>query len=340
MYTIVGGGLAGTFLAARLLQAGSRVSLYEGELTGAATRIAAGLINVITGRLGAKTWLADTLLHDLWAFFATPPFDALRPLIHEVPVYRPFSDIAEYNKWTGRTGDPEYAPYADFQAEPVRADLLRNPLGGIWIQQCGWVDANALMHAMQATLVTHFGMELRHETYAATPDAHTILCSGWRVSAHFPNITPNKGDILRVYAPEWKLDFPISRKIYIIPQENDEYIVGATYEPSNNISEEEIYPSEAAKAEICEYLEAIIAKPYRVIAHHTGVRPTTSNFKPVLGRIISAESQTETNVFSGFGTKGLLYSAYMSQLMADFLLHDKALPKELLPTRFKPKAAL
>lgn len=335
MYHIVGGGLAGTFLAARLLQAGAAVTLWEGEMQGAATRVAAGLFNVITGRFGAKTWEADTLLHELKAFLAEPLFASLQAHVRYTPIYRPFTDISEYNKWTGRTGDEGFSTYVSFQAEPIPVEGLKNPHGGIWIQQCGWIDAGALVRELQSLLVAHLGLILRKETYQGEYNNQTILCSGWRASAHFPAIIPNKGDILRLYAPEWRIPHPISRKIYIIPQGNDEYVVGSTYEVLRQVSANDFSPSEAAKAEILSHVEAVMSKPYQVIAHDTGIRPTTPDRRPVLGKITSVFSGEETHIFSGFGTKGLLASAYTSQLMADFLLHGKPIPLEISASRFR-----
>ena len=59
---IIGGGLAGSFLALRLCLKGHSVYLFDEAISNSASRVAAGLFNVITGRYGAKSWEADFII--------------------------------------------------------------------------------------------------------------------------------------------------------------------------------------------------------------------------------------------------------------------------------------
>ncbi|HAI83825.1 MAG TPA: hypothetical protein DCL43_09160, partial [Chitinophagaceae bacterium] len=59
---IVGQGIAGTWLSYYLLQQQQRVLVIDDAQANAASRVASGVINPVTGRQVVTTWLADTLL--------------------------------------------------------------------------------------------------------------------------------------------------------------------------------------------------------------------------------------------------------------------------------------
>jgi len=61
-YIIVGQGLAGSLLAYELMQEGKLVCIVDEHHLGAASAVAAGIINPITGRRFAKSWRIDELL--------------------------------------------------------------------------------------------------------------------------------------------------------------------------------------------------------------------------------------------------------------------------------------
>jgi glycine/D-amino acid oxidase-like deaminating enzyme len=61
-YIIVGQGLAGTFLSWNLQRAGKKVLVIDQFRPQAASRIASGVINPITGRRMVRTWMIETLM--------------------------------------------------------------------------------------------------------------------------------------------------------------------------------------------------------------------------------------------------------------------------------------
>ncbi len=63
-YIIVGQGLAGSLLAHSLRKAGKSVLIVDSFKPNSSSRVAAGLINPVTGRRMVKTWQADTLLQN------------------------------------------------------------------------------------------------------------------------------------------------------------------------------------------------------------------------------------------------------------------------------------
>ncbi|MEM8899084.1 MAG: FAD-binding oxidoreductase [Bacteroidota bacterium] len=347
-YLIIGGGLAGTFMAVRLTLTGQKVILIDDEAPYGASKVAAGLFNVITGRFGARTWLADTLLEELTAFFQQEEISSLQEYIHYSPIYRPFKAVEEYNKWLGRATEEGYNHLVRFQESPLEVQKLHNELGGIMIKPCGWLDTVAFLKAAKTLLSTFSNFRCLQATLdldgwdteansvliegEEIEFDHLVLCEGYRLAQNplFPEvkIIPNKGEVLLINAPELQLPFVLSRKIYLIPLEEDTYVVGSTYQ--NKF--EDKGPTEWGKEEIRCHLEKAIKVPYRILAHYAGIRPTTPNRRPILG---THHTYKHIHLLGGFGTKGVLLSPYCSRLLTEKLLgKDPVIPDEIKLERF------
>jgi len=332
-FLIVGGGLAGTFLAARLLMRGQKVALADDADPYAASPVAAGLFNVITGRFGAKSWMADALVPELRRFLAKKEFASLQKFVHDSVIYRPFKEVEEYNKWTGRATDPSYKAWVDFEQIPQFSHWIENPLGGIMIKQCGWIDIPNFLKNLQQILIDQFSLEylqmkvekpMLNIQSKSLADAgsfdEVIFCSGYRAKEHalfqkLP-IIPNKGEVLQLEIPDLDLPFVLSKKVYLIPLGEQQFICGATYE--NQFSDPA--PTAQGREEICNHLEKVLKLPYKVVDHRAGIRPTTPNRRPVLG---THPEHAHVHFFGGFGTKGVLLAPHFSKVMADNLCGEE-----------------
>ena len=344
---ILGGGLAGSLLAFRLLTSGQQVTLIDDGAPASASRVAAGLFNVVTGRFGAKTWMADTLLDKLNAFFTNKTLTAYLHAVHYQKIYRPFKEVAEYNKWTSKAKNPEYAPLVRFREQPYREDVLHNPFGGIDILPCGWVDTKVLLTDLLAWFRTqpnfsYYPQEVAYRQIEVSKKSihlagcqisfdHLVFCEGYRASQNpfFPKlpVIPNKGELLRIEAPELQLDLVLSRKIYLIPLDNHHYLMGATYKKDFS----SLLPTQEGREEMTAHLRKAIKVPFRVLDQWAGIRPTTPDRRPILG---THPTHSCVHVMSGFGTKGLLYAPYFSEIMAKHLLEGASLPAAVSLDRF------
>jgi len=331
---IIGGGLAGTLMAARLCLEGVQVTLVDDRDPQAASRVAAGLYNIITGRAGAKTWMADTLVEELNAFFALEEFEELRQFRHQMPIYRPFHDVEDYNKWLGRSQEAAYAPWVRFHERPYRPDLIHNPFGGIMIEGCGWVEIGPMIEKLQAIL--EFRYHLRRLTGFLEPDSidlenrsiklraedlsytQIVFANGYKLTEHpyfegLP-IRPNKGETLLLESSA-VLPHAVVRKGYFIPSESG-IIAGSTYQNTFTSN----MPTEEGKQTILENFSGVINSPFNVIKHKAGIRATSPNRKPLIGTHPLGSSSIF--VLAGFGAKGLLFSFWSSKLLSKMLLDN------------------
>jgi glycine/D-amino acid oxidase-like deaminating enzyme len=331
-FIVLGGGLAGTMLAARLLYEKQKVTLIDDGQTETASRLAAGMFNILTGKYAKKTWMAEELLQGLTDFFSLSPFSELAQFIHYTPIYRAFKDVADYNQWLGLSADDIFQDTLRFQSAPIFPDQIHNNLGGIFIDKCGWLDIGNFVVALRKLLIEKLGLD--YHTAAVTSENirlyekkivldttelafdSLIFCQGAAIAKQdiwaIPLI-PNKGQILKIYAPTLELPYIFSGKVYILPTAPHYFTVGATYEWDYDSSS----PTEAGYQELCQHLSEIVKVAYQVLSHRAALRPTTHDRRPILG---THPSIPYLHVFSGFGTKGVLLSAFFSKEMADYLL--------------------
>ena len=61
-YLIIGQGICGTMLSWFLQQAGQRFLIIDNDLPDAPSKVAAGIINPVTGRRFAYSWMIDTVM--------------------------------------------------------------------------------------------------------------------------------------------------------------------------------------------------------------------------------------------------------------------------------------
>src|SRR5687768_9443239 len=137
---IVGQGLAGTWLAWELERAGISFEVVDAGHGKAASSLAAGIINPITGRRFVKSWRIETLLPAAGVAYREMEKAVGRPIWREIRVRRLFADDRERRLAHGKYERGELAPYV--VAPPDET--------GFWIEGAARADVAALLSATRA----------------------------------------------------------------------------------------------------------------------------------------------------------------------------------------------
>lgn len=331
---IIGGGLAGYFLAANLVKAGRTVTLIHNPNNVGASGVSAGLVNPLTGRQYVLTWKAMEFLEALDNFLKDPLFTPLAVHYHRVPVYRPFPDIYSSNEWVGKTAWPGYENLTEVEYNPWRPELLVNPHGGMIHLRSGWLDIPAFLQTLNQILsgtglFTEIKAQLAYESIS--PNTQEILIEG--MTHHYSNlifcegiqarnnpwfgvnIIPLKGQVLSIES-EGNSERIVSSGVFMIPLSNNEYRLGSTYERDY----QEEGPDEWGKNELLTEAKRWWIPPiHRVLKHDAGLRPTTLDRMPILGR---HESFPNLWIFNGLGAKGVLQGPGLARLLSQAILED------------------
>lgn len=160
---------------------------------------------------------------------------------------------------------------------------------------------------------------------------HTVILSDyWR---DIP-IHPVKGQISRYTAKErlnWKI--PIAASGYFARSGEKDFIVGGTYEHDFDNEHFDDKGIRILEDKLRRTMPALLEKS-SLTSQWSGIRASTPNRLPILG---PHPHKPNLYVFSGLGSKGLLYSKYTAELLAGFLIHQTKLPKEVDVNRFSSK---
>jgi len=347
-YLIIGQGLAGTLVTWFLQQAGQNVLVIDDPRPQAASRVAAGLINPITGRYYVKSWRFDELLPFARATYAQLEAELDISLNEERPILRSLLTPADENSWWARADDPDYRKYL------VKTPDLSNYHGKIHeahaygeVRQSGRAAVGRLVDAFSRKLDREgllLHRAIRHEDFDQQ-DGHwrfgdiqaraVIFCEGyWGKFNPFFSYLPfrgAKGEIFRVRIPGMAFKKILKNRIFVVPLERDLYWVGATME--NQFANEQ--PTEKGKAWLLDQLQQLLNTPFQVEEHLAGIRPTVKDRRPFLG---THPLLPGLAIFNGLGSKGTSLGPFFAKQLVDHLVSGNELDPEVDIRRFPIKS--
>ncbi len=354
-FLIIGQGLAGTLLGYRLEQAGHLVHYVDAPGQTAASAVAAGIVNPITGRRFVKSWRMDELLPELKSLYGELE-DALGvKLWHPMPLIRTLYNRGDVNDWQARSADPGYPEYMEDNPDPGRIPEVTEPVFAYaGVRHAGRVDVGLLVQAFRQRLVAAGRFIAEEFDYSRIPallgaDAgnlvmdqgtgkglaagydQVICCEGWRARYNpWFNYLPhggNKGQVLIIRTAVPLLASMFKHRIFLVPFSDSTYWIGAT---SENKFADELPTVEHGKF-LEDRLGEILKVPYEVVAHRAAVRPTVKDRRMFLGEHPDLPGLF---IFNGLGTKGASLAPLGSRWLAEHLLTGADLPDEVDIRRF------
>ena len=299
------------------------------------SKVAAGIINPVTGRRVVKSWRIDELIP-----FAKQTYQEIEKVIdqsvyHEVNIIRTMPNIEADNLWSTRSAWPDLEGYMLIQPE-VNAykDKLQSVFGFGEIQHSARVDTILLLEQYKEYFVQN-EMYLQEEfdfdaitlgedklSYKEYQAQKIIFCEGYQARSNpYFSYLPfelSKGEILIVKIPNASFLKIIKHKLFLVPLGNDLYWVGSSYDWDF----EDDSTTEAGKENLIQRLEASINLPYEIIQHKAAVRPSTKDRRPFIG--VHPEHPSLA-IFNGMGTKGTSLSPFLANQFANFLLGEEEL---------------
>ncbi|SFW80972.1 NAD(P)/FAD-dependent oxidoreductase [Chitinophaga sancti] len=343
-YLVVGQGIAGTMLSYSLMQAGASVLVIDEYKENSSSRVAAGVVNPVSGRRFTVAWLYDEIYP-----VALRTYREMEGLLG-LPVYK------ERDLWTVLPSEQLRAAFfdrttgLDYMRLPSSADVARydkwldQPFGAAIIKG-GTVLLQQLLPIWREYLKKHNSLlEERYQpsqlqakangvTYGDIQAKAMIFCDGAQTPLNpWFNAIPfllNKGEVLTVRVPGFETEDIVKRSISMVPVpgQNDIYWVGATFAWD--------YPNENPTAEKRIFLESglrqLLKVPYEVLDHQAAIRPSGTDRRPMLGMHPEMPS---LGLFNGLGTKGSSLAPAMAAQMTAHLLRNAPLAADTDIKRF------
>jgi len=279
-------GLAGCCLAWQRWFRGQPFTWEDDDREGASSRMAAGLINPVTGKNFNASWRLAEFLPEAEAFYTQVGEILGRRLWFPLPVWR-MVGAKEWDKIGGKLGD------AAEWIERVKEDVP------------GWRAAVILKGG--ARVATRGFCEGTREFFtssraSAPATARPVLCEGAAglIAGRLGSHRCAKGEILTVTAPSWRGDrIVIGGGGWLVPMGEGTFKAGSTYVWDQLDGR----PTPEGRARVEEILKLLGGDDFEVIANEAGVRPIVRKSQPVIGALEDGRV-----IFNGLGSKGSLYA--------------------------------
>lgn len=337
-YLIVGQGLAGTLLAWFLLSEKKSVKIIDHPRPNAASQVAAGIMNPITGHRFVKSWMienlfpfAETTYREIEAFLG-------QKFYYKKNIVRGIFLEKDEKAWWLRTADETYQKYFNENLDFGEFEgKIGEALSWCELTKSGQTDVPKLVNSFR----NHFKKEeiLDEQLFdyqeIITKDnsiiyknieaEKIIFCEGIEAEKNpwfgYLPFKGSKGEVLIIRIPNADFSRMLKHKIFLVPLGDNLYWTGSFYDRDYETEK----PTEKGRKYLEEKLRLALKIPFEIIEHKSAVRPTVKDRRPFLG--LHPEFP-QLAIFNGLGTKGASLGPYFAKEMTDFLVSGKALNRE------------
>ena len=342
-YIIVGVGLAGLSFCEQLKQNNKSFIVFDNASQKSST-VAAGLYNPVVLKRFTSVWKSKLQLEE-----ALPMYKRLEKrlnikLDYKLPVYRKFASVEEQNNWFAASDQPNLTHYLSTAMVNNTNQYIDAPFGFGEVKNTGRIDTKCLIEQYKKHLIkdallkqeafNYTNLEMDNGCFVSYKDVkakYIVFSEGFGVIKnsffkHLP-LVPAKGELIKIYAPELKMDFILKSNVFIVPLGKDFYLVGSTYnwdDLTHNISIK-------ARNELLKKLKACITCDFELIEQFAGIRPTVKDRRPLVG---VHNSFKNVYVLNGLGTRGVMIGPYIAKQLFDFIERKVPLDREININRF------
>ncbi|MGJ7033006.1 NAD(P)/FAD-dependent oxidoreductase [Niabella hirudinis] len=340
---IIGQGISGTFLSWFCHQAGVDFILIDEAVPNTPSKVAAGIINPVTGRRVVKVWLDDVIIP-----FAENAYNAMGaflnlPAITRTAIIDFFPNPFMKESFLRRLAQKEdyisllenEAPYTNYFNYEFGIGLIE-PAYIVHLQQLlpAWRAFLKQQHRLLEEPLD-FG-QLRVEGGSVHYKDHTadklLFCDGAAGAANpYFSLLPfalNKGEALIIEAPELPHGHLYKKSMLLAPMAEP----GIFWAGTNNIWDfENDNPTTDFRYSTEQTLNQWLKVPFKIHDHKASVRPATVERRPFAG---FHPLYTNIGILNGMGTKGCSLAPYFAHQLVEHLLHQQPLLPEADIARF------
>jgi len=340
-YIIVGSGLAG-ILFAEVLISNNKSFIVIDDASQQSSVVAGGLYNPVILKRFSEVWRAKEQL-DL----ALPVYKHLEDVLqvkldYKIPVKRLFNSVEEQNNWFIASDKSTLSEFLSTKIVSNDNQSIKADFGFGEVQQTGRIDTNAMINAFKEYLIKEqflnesfvydaLKQEANHIQYKNIEASYIIFAEGFGLKQnpffnHLP-LNGTKGELIIIHAPDLKIDYVLKSSVFLIPQGDNLYAVGATYEWTDKTNK----TTQKGKDELLKKLKAFLKCEFEIVDQVAGIRPTVIDRRPLVGQ---HSKHKRMFVLNGLGTRGVMIAPYVAQKLFDFIEYNVELHDEINITRF------
>lgn len=340
---IIGQGISGTFLSWFLHQSGEEFIVIDDEKPNASSRVAAGLINPVTGRRVVKVWMDDVILpfaerayRNIGAFLDVHPVDKKKIIDFFPNSFMKESFLKKLHQkedYIDLIGDEnflnEYFTY-EFGSGSI--------FPGYVIHLSNILPAwKKYLLSKQSFFEDIFDIDKlvvnNNKIFYKDIEADRIIfCDGADgFTNKYFSLLPfalNKGEAIIVEAPELPHEHIYKKSMILAPIAEQGYFWAGT----NYIWDfEDDQPTEAFRKSTEQNLNQWLKVPYKIVEHKASIRPATVERRPFAGL---HPVYKNVGILNGMGTKGCSLAPYFAHQLCDHIFRSIPLRKEADIARF------
>ncbi len=350
-YLIIGQGISGTWLSYYLQKEQKSFIVIDNNFSNAPSRIAAGIINPVTGRRHVEVWMADELLPFAWNaysqlgkelsitaisqkdiidFFPTPQMRlSFQQRVEEKGEY------ISLDETKGKLNDHFNYEFGYGEIKPVYTALLETILPA-WQQR---------LKEKKLLLGEEFDINQLHTKkegiqYKGITAGKIIFCDGnsSNTNPYFQQLpfAPNKGEALIIEVPGLPKENIYKKGMTLAPLQSlprQGGGMGASWWIGSSYAWE--FDNENPTAEFREKTEELLKSwlkvPFTFREHLCGIRPATLERRPFAGL---HPQHPNIGILNGMGAKGCSLAPFFAKQLTDHLLHHTAISPEADIRRF------
>jgi len=326
-YLIIGQGISGTWLSYYLQKANKSFIVIDNAQPNSASRVAAGIINPVTGRRIVKTWMIDELLS-----FLIPAYEELgnelnikaiekKSLIDFHPT--PQMKIA-FDERVKENADLLFHPDDQWQYQ----NIFNYELGFGEVDPCYVVNLKEILPAWRKKLLSN--SQLLEEDFEITElkqaDAginyknikaeKIFFCDGIHSSQNpfFKNLpfALNKGEAILIEATGIPSTHIFKKGMMLTSIQKDLFWLGSNYLwefPDDQ-------PTELFRKQTELLVRSWLKVPFKIVDHKASVRPANIERRPFVG---FHPTYKNVGILNGMGTKGCSLAPFFAKQLTDHL---------------------
>lgn len=327
---ILGGGFAGlavTWYILHYSKGSFTIDLYDpAPIAGGASGLSSGLLHMYTGKHARLAWEGEQCLKETHRLITVASQALSKPIVLSKGILRPAvnsQQIADFQHCAQNYTQTEW--WDKQRCEKKVAGLQLPPEGGgLYIKEGLTLDVRSYLQGLWQACAYH-GTQYHQQAMISGSDLaeyDRILVAMGPLTKNFPPlknlpIAPVKGQVAELKWPVHLKPLPFSlnsQKYIVMRPDHKSCLVGSTYE--HQFSTDKAEQEKALKEIMPQVLEFFPAlKNAEVLAVNAAFRASSPNHLPLVGKI-----SDKYYFFTGLGSKGLLYHAWVGKHVARALL--------------------
>jgi glycine/D-amino acid oxidase-like deaminating enzyme len=341
-YLIIGQGISGTWLSYYLEKEGKSFLVIDNNSKSSPSRIAAGIINPVTGRRHVEVWMANEILPFTLAAYQQIGKELNINTISQKNIIDFFPSpqmrvsfmqrIEEKGEYVYSCNDEnQFQNFFNYdfgcgEIKPVYTAHLETLLPA-WRMQLN--EKRQLLE--EEFDITQLRVEKEKVHYKHITASAIIFCDGNNSASnpYFKQLpfAPNKGEVLIADIPDLPPTNIYKKGMMLAPLSTGMWWAGSDYKWEFDNPN----PTAEFRQKTEQLLKSWLKVPFKIVSHLSGVRPATLERRPFIGL---HPLHPNVGILNGMGTKGCSLAPFFARQLVQKMLNGSPILPEADINRF------